>query len=205
MKKIILSSGNPHKVKEIKEILTGMDVQIITKDEFGYKDFEVIEDGKTLEENSYKKAKELWDLTKGIVIADDTGLFVDYLNGEPGVFSARFAGINASYKDNNLLLLRKLENVAKEKRTAYFETVIVVIDDNGNNYKTSGLCEGEIGFEPVGDNGFGYDPIFIVKGINKTFAQMTDEEKNKFSHRGKAIRNLKVLLEKVLNESDSSK
>lgn len=205
MKDIILSSSNKHKVKEIKEILFDLDLNIISKDEIGYKDFDVIEDGKTLEENSYKKAKELWDKTKSIVIADDTGLFVDAIDGEPGVYSARYAGEDATYQDNNLLLLNKLNNVPKEKRKAYFETVIILIDENGKTYKANGICEGEIGFEAKGINGFGYDPLFIVKGLNKTFAELTDKEKNKYSHRGKAIKNLKQILEKLFNESDSCK
>lgn len=198
MARIILSSGNQHKINELKTILSEFDLEVISKNDIGYSDFEVVEDGNTLEENSLKKAIELWRKTGDIVIADDTGLFVEFLNGEPGVYSARYSGENATYDDNNKLLLKKLENVPAEKRKAYFKTVVSIIDSKGNKFNVEGICEGAIGFEPVGDNGFGYDPIFIVNDINKTFAQMTDSEKNIYSHRGKAVRNLKSIIGEIL-------
>lgn len=198
MTRVVLSSGNKHKISELKSILGEFDLEVISKDDIGYKDFEVEEDGATLEENSMKKAMELWKKTGDIVIADDTGLFVEYLDGEPGVYSARYAGEDATYEDNNRLLLQKLENVPADKRKAYFKTVVSIVDNSGNSFNVEGVCRGEIGFEPAGDNGFGYDPIFIVEGLGKTFAQMTDIEKNQYSHRGKAVRNLKNIIGEIL-------
>ena len=198
-RRMILSSGNEHKVKEIKEILKDFDIEIVSKDELGFEDFDVDEDRDTLEGNAFKKAEELSKLVKGLVIADDTGLFVDALNGAPGVYSARYAGEHSSYKDNNELLLKNLKDVPMEKRTAYFKTVIAVILEDGLKLKAEGICKGKIGFEVHGENGFGYDPLFIVEGLEKSFGEMTDEEKNSLSHRANALRNLKNLLGEVLN------
>lgn len=207
-KKIVLSSGNKNKVKEIKNILKDMDFDVISKDDLGFIDFDVIEDKETLEDNAYKKAFELKELidksfqdkifTSSImVLADDTGLFVDALNGEPGVYSARYAGEQASYQNNNKLLLEKLSNVPMEKRTAKFKTVIVIIRENNKLLIAEGICNGKIAFEPRGKNGFGYDPLFIVDGTNKTFSEMSDEEKNLISHRAKAIQNLRERLGEI--------
>lgn len=200
-RRIILSSGNNHKIKEIKNILKNLSFDVISKDDVGFKDFDVVEDGDTLEENAFKKALELSKLTKGIIIADDTGLFVDALDGEPGVYSARYAGEHVSYTDNNKLLLKNLEHVPLEKRTAFFKTVIAVVLENGVKLKAEGICKGKIAFEPRGENGFGYDPLFIVDGTDKTFSEMTDEEKNKISHRANALINLKEKLEEILREN----
>lgn len=200
IRKIILSSGNNHKIKEIKNILRNLSFDIVSKDDLGFKDFDVVEDGETLEENAFKKALELSKLTKGIIIADDTGLFVDALDGNPGVYSARYAGEHVSYLDNNKLLLKNLGNIPLEKRTAYFKTVIAVVLENGETLKAEGICKGKIAFEPRGENGFGYDPLFIVEGTEKTFSEMTDGEKNKISHRANALLNLKEKLEEILSE-----
>ena len=197
-RRIILSSGNTHKIKEIKEILKDLNLDVVSKDDLGFKDFDVVEDRDTLEGNAFKKAEELSKLVEGIVMADDTGLFVDALNGAPGVYSARYAGEHASNKDNNDLLLKNLQNVPMEKRTAYFKTVIAIILENGEKIKAEGICRGYIDFEPHGINGFGYDPLFIVEGINKSFGEMTDEEKNSLSHRANALKNLKDVLGDVL-------
>lgn len=198
-RRIILSSGNTHKVKEIKEILKDLDIEVISKDDLGFKDFDVVEDKDSLEGNAFKKAEELAKLVKGIVIADDTGLFVDALDGAPGVYSARYAGDNASYKDNNELLLKNLGGLPIEKRTACFKTVIALVLEDGSKLKADGICSGKIGFEICGENGFGYDPLFIVDGLGKTFGEMSDEEKNSLSHRANALRNLKDLLGEILN------
>lgn len=196
-RKIILSSGNKHKISEIKDILKNMPFEVISKDDLGYKDFDVEEDGTTLEENAFKKASELHKMVQGIVIADDTGLFVDALNGEPGIYSARYAGEPVSYTNNNKLLLKKLENTPIEKRTAHFKTVIAVIFEDGSKMMAEGRVDGKIAFEKRGQNGFGYDPLFIVENTNKTFAEMTEEEKNKVSHRARALMNLREKLEDV--------
>lgn len=194
-RKIVLSSGNKHKISEIKDILKNMNFEVVSKNDLGYADFDVEEDKQTLEENAFKKAEELHKLTGGIVIADDTGLFVDALNGEPGVYSARYAGEPASDGNNKKLLLKNLENVLLEKRTAHFKTVIAVIFEDGKKMMAEGRVDGIIAFEERGQNGFGYDPLFIVENTNKTFAEMTEEEKNKISHRAKALMNLREKLE----------
>lgn len=195
IRRVVLSSGNKHKISEIKDILKYMPFQVVSKDDLGFEEFDVLEDGETLEENAFKKAIELHELVKEIVIADDTGLFVDALNGEPGVYSARYAGEDASYENNNKLLLSKLKNVPMEKRTAYFKTVIAVVFEDGSKMTAEGTVNGKIDFAERGLNGFGYDPLFIVEDTGKTFAEMTDEEKNKISHRARALMNLKKKLE----------
>lgn len=204
-RKIILSSGNKHKVKEIKDILKKMPFDVVSKDEIGFEDFDVIEDGETLEENALKKATELKKLINGIVIADDTGLFVDVLDGQPGVYSARYAGENVSYIDNNNLLLENLKDVPLDKRTAHFKTVVAVLLENDEYFMAEGVLKGRIGFEAKGENGFGYDPLFILEGTDKTLSEITDDEKNKISHRAKALLNLKERLEKIAGENISTK
>lgn len=197
-RRIILSTGNVHKINEIKAILKGMPFVLISKNDLGYEDFDVVEDGETLEENALKKAEELHKLTGGIVIADDTGLYVDALNGEPGVYSARYAGQGAAYADNNKLLLSRLKDLPIEKRTAYFKTVIAVILEDGTKLMAEGICRGYIGLEERGRRGFGYDPLFVPEGKDKTFSEMSEEEKNKISHRSNALKNLKGKLEAVI-------
>lgn len=198
-RKLILSSSNTHKIKEIKEILKDLDIEVVSKDDLGFKDFDVVEDKESLEGNAFKKAEELSKLVKGIVIADDTGLFVDALDGAPGVYSARYAGEHASYKENNDLLLKNLAGVPLEKRTAYFKTVIALVLEDGSKLMAEGVCRGRIDFEARGVNGFGYDPLFIVDGLGKTFGEMNDQEKNSLSHRANALRNLKNILGEILN------
>lgn len=199
IRKIILSSGNKHKIKEIKNILNDMPFDIVSKDDMGFSDLDVVEDGETLEENAFKKAVELSKLTNGIIIADDTGLYVDALDGQPGVYSARYAGEHVSYVDNNELLLKNLKNIPIEKRTAFFKTVVAVVLENGERLMTEGICKGKIALEPRGENGFGYDPLFVVEGTDRTFSEMTDEEKNEISHRAKALLNLKEKLEEIIS------
>ena len=177
-----------------------MPFEVISKDVLGYNVFDVEEDGTTLEENALKKAEELHRLTNGIVIADDTGLFVDALNGAPGVYSARYAGEPTSDKNNRELLLENLKDVPYEKRTAHFKTVIAVVFEDGSKMTAEGSAFGVIGFEEKGKNGFGYDSLFISDDRGKTFAEMTDEEKNKISHRARALQNLKKSLEERVGE-----
>lgn len=194
---LVLSSGNKHKIKEIKNILNDMPFDVVSKNDMGFEDFDVVEDGDTLEENALKKAVELKRHINDIVIADDTGLYVDALDGDPGVYSARYAGEPVSDTANNKLLLKNLKDISLEKRTAEFKTVIAVVLENGESFMAEGICKGKIAFEPRGENGFGYDPLFIVDGTNKTFSEMTDEEKNNISHRANALLNLKEKLEEV--------
>ena len=199
-RRIILSTGNIHKINEIKGILKDMPFEVISKNDLGYENFDVVEDGSTLQENALKKADELHKLTKGIVVADDTGLFVEALNGEPGVYSSRYAGEDATYADNNKLLLNRLKDVPKEKREAYFKTVIAVIFEDESRLTTEGICRGHIALLERGKRGFGYDPLFVVEGIDKTFSEMTEEEKNEISHRANALKSLKNKLEAVIED-----
>lgn len=199
-KRIILASGNKHKIQEIKDILKDMDFEIISKDDVGLQDFEVIEDGNTLEENAIKKAVEISRKVDGIIIADDTGLFVEKLNGEPGVYSARYAGENATYEDNNKKLLKKLKGISMEDRNAKFKTVMAIVLEDKSIRTVEGECKGKIAFEPRGNNGFGYDPLFIVDGYDKTFAELGEEIKNKISHRANALKNLKNELDRIAKD-----
>lgn len=198
MRKLILSSGNPHKVDELKKILANLEIQVLTKDEVGQGDLDVIEDGDTLEANALKKARALAEKVEGIVLADDTGLFVDALNGEPGVYSARYAGEECSYQANNTKLLGALAGVAPEKRTARFKTVIALIDENGAEYIIEGVCEGRILDEKKGSAGFGYDPLFLPEGYEQTFAELGEDIKNKISHRARAIYLMRDKLAEIL-------
>jgi len=193
---IIAASRNKHKLKEMDAILEKFDMEIISRDNAGVEKFEIIEDGNTFEENSYKKAYEIHKITKESTIADDSGLMVDFLNGEPGVYSARYSGEGATDEDNNSKLLKLLENVSDENRTAKFVSVITLIFKNGDELVARGECKGEILKNPIGENGFGYDPLFMPEGYDKSFAQLSDIEKNKISHRAKAL----MKLEKLLSE-----
>ena len=191
----ILASSNKHKLEEIQKILSEFDFELLTLAEVGLGDLEIIEDGETFEANSYIKAKSVMDLKQMITIADDSGLEVDYLHGAPGVYSARYAGEHVSYSDNNKKLLEALKGVPVEKRTARFVTVITMLFENGDKIVARGEVMGIIGTELKGDGGFGYDPLFYVPEMGKTFAECTSEEKNKMSHRANALIKLKALLE----------
>ena len=192
--KIILASNNKNKIAELKQILSPLGYEVISQSEAGV-DIEVEETGTTFEENSMIKAKAVYEISKMAVIADDSGLEVDYLDKAPGVYSHRYAGENASDKDRCKKILSKLEGVADEKRTARFVCVISYIDSSGNTSVLRGECEGYIGREMKGDNGFGYDPIFMIG--DRSFAEISSEEKNKISHRADA---LKKLTEKLKGE-----
>ncbi|WP_425446383.1 XTP/dITP diphosphatase [Dethiothermospora halolimnae] len=199
-KDIIVSSGNKHKIDEITKILKDLPVNILSKDDVGLEDFDVVEDKDTLEGNALKKATEMWEHVDGIVIADDSGLFVDSLKGDPGIYSARYAGENAKDKDNNKKLLNELDGVELEDRTASFKTAIAIVLENGETKTLIGECSGRIGFTPKGSSGFGYDPLFIVDGYNKTFAELGEETKNKISHRANALKKLRTYLEDIIKD-----
>lgn len=200
MKKIYLSTGNKGKVSEIKEILSDLNYDVYSKSELGINE-DAIEDAETLEGNSLIKAKFLKKHTDDIVMSDDTGLFVNSLDGRPGVYSARFAGDECDDYKNRQKLLSELKD--KEDRSAYFETVITIIDSNGEIHQAKGRVDGKILFEECGDNGFGYDSIFMPDGFEKSFAQMKDFEKNQISHRKRALENAKIIL-KGLDESSNN-
>jgi XTP/dITP diphosphohydrolase len=193
MRKFIAATKNKGKLMEISEILRDFPFNILSMEEVGItKDIE--EYGSTFEENALIKAREIFEMTKEMVMADDSGLEVDFLNGAPGIYSSRFAGEGATDKEKNKKLLSLLENVPFEKRTARFVCIVAVIMPDGSHFVVRGTCEGYIGLEEIGNNGFGYDPLFFIKEYNKTTAEMLPEEKHKISHRGRA---LKAMVEKL--------
>lgn len=196
-RKLVISTSNENKVKEIKGLLSHLDLEVISKDKLDIEKFEVIEDGETLEENSLKKAKALKDRVDYMVLADDSGLFVDSLNGEPGVHSSRYAVEEGRDDLNNIKLLKNLEN---KDRSAYFKAVISLISEEGEIYIVEGKCNGRIAHSPKGRNGFGYDPLFIPTGYDKSFGELGEDIKNKISHRGKALEELKIIIEKLTKD-----
>ena len=182
--KVIVASNNKNKIREIKAKLVDMDIEVVSQREAGF-DIEVDETGTTFEENSMLKAKAIYELAKAPVIADDGGLEVDFLNGGPGVYSARFCGPDATDKDKYMKILELMKDVHGKERSARFRCIITYIDENGEAHQFEGVCNGQISKEPMGDNDFGYDPIFLYG--DKSFAQISEDEKNKISHRGRAI------------------
>ena len=205
MYKIIFETGNEGKMKEIREILDGLTflgekVQILSMKEAGI-DIDIIEDGTTFEENAMIKARAVAGAAKeAIVLADDSGLVIDYLNGEPGIYSARYLGKDTSYRVKNANLVQRLEGVPDEKRSARFVCAIAAVLPDGRELSTRGTIEGRIGYEEKGLNGFGFDPIFYVPEIGKYTAELSDEDKNRISHRGKALRAMREELEKELEK-----
>ncbi len=194
---ILISSKNKDKIKEIKKIFDNKSVNLLTLESYPEAP-NVIEDGNSLLENAYKKAKILYEFTGIPTIADDTGLEVDALNGAPGIYSARYAGENVTYEDNVNKLLNEMRNVPVEKRTARFKTVAVYYSGTLDFYE-EGSVEGSILTARKGVGGFGYDPVFYVETLNKSFAEMNSREKNKISHRGIAFKQLHTtFINKVL-------
>ena len=190
METVIVASGNPGKVSELSSILRHFGMDVKSKDEAGFEDLEPEEDGTTYEENSFIKAKAIMDASHCPTIADDSGLEVDYLDGEPGIYSSRFAGEDCNPDRNNAKLLMLLEGVPYGERKAKFVTVITMLFPDGRKIIARGECPGHIITEIAGDCGFGYDPVFIPDGYQDTFAQLGKEVKNKISHRARAIENL---------------
>ncbi len=190
MKRIIIASQNKHKIQEIEAITKKFGMLLVSRDEAGVPEIEVTEDGKTFEENSYKKAYEIMKLSGEITIADDSGLSVDALCGAPGVRSARFAGEHAQDHENNEKLLFLLSAVPEEKRTAKFISVITMLYPDGSKIVARGECPGHILFEGRGSGGFGYDPLFVPEGFGKSFGELSAEEKNQISHRARALAEL---------------
>lgn len=193
MKKIIFATGNAGKLREIREIMAGTDVEVLSMKEAGII-VDVVEDGTTFEENALIKARAIAKFTDAIVLADDSGLEVDYLDKAPGVFSARFMGEDTSYDIKNQAIIDKLEGVPKEQRTARFVCVIAAVLPDGRFFTTRQTMEGYIGYHAEGENGFGYDPIFMLEEYGCSSAAISREEKNAISHRGKALRAMKDML-----------
>ena len=197
MTKIIFATGNQDKMREIREIMADMDVEIQSMKEAGIQ-ADIVEDGETFEDNARIKAQAIANDTDAIVLADDSGLEIDYLNKEPGVYSARYIGEDTSYIIKNQALLDRLQGVPKEKRTARFVCAIAAVLPDKEVLVTRQTMEGYIGNEPEGENGFGYDPIFYLDEFGCSSAALTREQKNAISHRGKALRAMRdLLLEKL--------
>lgn len=196
-RQVIIASANEHKLSEIKSILTGYDV--ISMEEAGFYD-DIEEDADTFEGNALLKARAIYEKTGSVVVGDDSGLMVDYLNGGPGVYSARYAGEEKNDKANNDKLLENLNGVSSEDRGAKFMCTAAICFDDGSEKVVTGQVDGIIGFEEKGDGGFGYDPLFYIEELDKTYAQLSFEEKNMVSHRKRAFEKVKEELDKKYNK-----
>ena len=197
MKKRRFATGNAGQRKEIRNILSDLPVQVLSMKEVGIQT-DIVEDGKTFAENAVIKARAIMQLTGEVVLADDSGLEIDYLNKEPGIYSARYMGEDTSYRIKNANLIQRLEGVPDEKRTARFVCAIAAAFPDGTVKTTEGTIEGRIGYEEKGETGFGYDPIFYVPEFGCTTAELSEEQKNKISHRGRALTEMKEILKDKL-------
>ena len=193
-KRIVFATGNAGKMKEIKMILGDLGMPVVSMKEAGI-EADIVEDRTSFAENAQIKASAIFEKCHDIVLADDSGLEIDYLNKEPGIYSARYMGHETSYREKNANLISRLDGVPKEKRTARFVCAIAAALPDGNSLVTRGTIEGYIGWEECGSNGFGYDPIFYLYENDKSTAELSAEEKNAISHRGKALRQMKKMLE----------
>ncbi len=196
MSKLVLATNNRHKIRELQELLNGMPVEVLTLADVHLPE-PLREDGLTFRDNALQKAREVHRLTGLPALGDDSGLEVFYLNGRPGVFSSRYAGPGATDEKNNEKLLAEMRGVAPRRRRAQFRAVVALV---GNGYEevTEGICPGVLAESPRGTNGFGYDPIFIPDGYRKTYAELAAEEKNRISHRARALEQMKDLLRRRL-------
>lgn len=202
-KKIIFATGNEGKMKEVRMILKELGIPVLSLKEAGIT-AAIEENGKTFTENAVIKATEIQKLTGTVVLADDSGLEIDYLNKEPGIYSARYMGEDTSYDIKNTAILERLSGVPDEKRTARFVCAIAAALPDGAVLTSEGVMEGIIGHEISGENGFGYDPIFYLPEYGCTSAEITPEQKNEISHRGKALVQMKELLKNIYNEEKPS-
>lgn len=200
--KIIFATGNEDKMREIREILSGLDAQILSMKEAGISP-DIEENGATFAENALIKAKAAAAAAEAgaIVLADDSGLEIDFLNGEPGIYSARYLGVHLPYEEKNRVILERLSGVPKEKRGARFVCALAAVFADGQTLVKTGTIEGTIGTEPMGENGFGYDPIFYPDGYSCSTAALAREEKNAISHRGRALRAIRAELEQRMQRS----
>lgn len=194
MKRLIAASQNKHKIREIEQITSQFGYEILPRDEAGIPNIEIVEDGTTFEENSFKKANEIMKLCGEVTIADDSGIVVDCLGGAPGIYSARFAGDECDDEANNRKLIEMCTPFPFEERTARYVCVITLVYPDGDSIVARGEVEGHISLERRGTNGFGYDPYFIPLGYDITFGEFDPEEKNKISHRANALISLKKQL-----------
>ena len=193
---IIFATKNKGKIREINEIMKDMNIEVISMEDAKI-NIDIVESGTTFEENATIKAVQVMKASGKITLSDDSGLEVDYLNKEPGVYSSRYMGENTPYEDKNRNIIERLNGVDENKRTARFVSVIAAAFPDGNVITSRGTIEGLIAYEPKGENGFGYDPIFYVPKYNMTTAQMSPELKNSISHRGKALKLMKEKLKEL--------
>jgi XTP/dITP diphosphohydrolase len=194
--RLLLSTRNLHKRRELEDILKDLDVEVLTLDEVGISTI-IEEDGATFAANAIKKAATIAMLSDCITLADDSGLVVDALDGAPGIYSARFAGENATDQDNNLKLMNLLQDIEIPSRTARFVCTIAICTPQGQTFTVEGRCEGRIGLTPQGQGGFGYDPLFIPAGYDQSFAELGEAVKNRISHRAKALQEARKVLQEV--------
>lgn len=196
MKKIIFATGNENKMAEIRMILADCGYEIVSQKQAGI-DIDVVEDGTTFEENAIIKATAISKCPEAagcVVLADDSGLEVDYLDKAPGIYSARYEGVDTPYSIKNQLIIDRVADAKGDERSARFVCAIAAVFPDGRVLTRRGTIEGQIAYEPAGENGFGYDPIFYVPEFGKTTAQLAPEEKNKVSHRGRALEMIKEVL-----------
>lgn len=191
--RIIFATGNEGKMKEIRLILADLGLEILSMMEAGV-DLDIVEDGSTFGENAEIKARAVWERTGDIVLADDSGLVIDYLGGEPGIYSARYLGEETSYEYKNRVILERMDGVSGEERSARFVSAIAAVLPDGRVLHTEGVVEGLIAPEPAGNGGFGYDPIFYLPEYGMTTAELSPEQKNRISHRAKALELIKKLI-----------
>ena len=204
--RIVFATGNKDKMREIRQILADLDAEVLSMKEAGVFE-DVVEDGQTFAENARIKADAIYKLlqekepdkaAQTVVLADDSGLEIDYLNGEPGIYSARYLGKDTPYSEKNSIILERMEGVRDEERSARFVCAIAATLPEGKKLDALGKMEGRIAYSIAGENGFGYDPIFFLPEYGKTSAEISGEEKNAISHRGKALREIETLLRKEL-------
>ena len=195
--KIVFATGNEGKMREVRLILQDLGFPVLSMKEAGVS-LDIEENGTTFAENAMTKARAVWEKTGGIVLADDSGLVVDYLGGEPGVYSARYLGEDTSYEIKNQAIIDRLADAKEEERTARFVSAIAAVLPDGSELVTEGTIEGLIAHEPAGNGGFGYDPIFYLPEYGVTSAEIPIEKKNEISHRGKALEAMKIKLRERL-------
>ena len=195
--KIVFATGNEGKMREVRLILQDLGFPVLSMKEAGVS-LDIEENGTTFAENAMIKARAVWEKTGGIVLADDSGLVVDYLGGEPGVYSARYLGEDTSYEIKNQAIIDRLADAKEEERTARFVSAIAAVLPDGSELVTEGTVEGLIAHEPAGNGGFGYDPIFYLPEYGVTSAEIPIEKKNEISHRGKALEAMKIKLREIL-------
>lgn len=196
MKRLIFATGNKNKMREIREILSDLPVEILSMKEAGIQ-ADIVEDGTTFAENAVIKAKSIMEMTGELVLADDSGLEIDYLNKEPGVYSARYLGHDTPYDIKNQIILDRLKEAEGPARSTRYVCAMAAVLPDGREYTALGTIEGLISQEPAGNGGFGYDPIFLVPEYSKTMAELPPDEKNAISHRGRALRALRDILAQI--------